>query len=74
MQLLTRILQIYSINGFTGVPEPGVKKNSMAVDIPADVNQSGFVAGISDGGHGIVDEVPEAEDDDEDETETFDGI
>ncbi|KAG6876186.1 hypothetical protein C0992_000548 [Termitomyces sp. T32_za158] len=74
-QLCTRIYQIYSINGFTGVPKPGVKKGSMVTDLPGDSNQTVEIR--VDSGEGRVeidDQVPQDEEDDDDAIDDFNGI
>ncbi|KAG6884740.1 hypothetical protein C0992_005852 [Termitomyces sp. T32_za158] len=69
--LLTRIAQIYSLPGFTGVPQPGVKKGSMPVDT---VTQNVAVAEPANSSDIQHDPVPEVEDDDDDEVEALNGI
>ncbi|KAG6883306.1 hypothetical protein C0992_009118 [Termitomyces sp. T32_za158] len=67
-KLLDRISQIYSLEGFTGVPGPGIKKDSMMVDTQVQSNGPVEIASS------IPDQVPEVEDDDDDEVEALDGI
>ncbi|KAG6895281.1 hypothetical protein C0992_002165 [Termitomyces sp. T32_za158] len=73
-QLLTRILQIYSLPGFTGIPRPGVKKDTMQVDGQSQTDEVLESGSNSSSQRRFDDVVPEVEEDDDEEVEAINGI
>ncbi|KAG6884525.1 hypothetical protein C0993_010381 [Termitomyces sp. T159_Od127] len=65
--LLARISHLYSLEGFTSVPGPGIKKGSMRVDNAVQGTKSAEVVD-----NAVDDHIPEVEEEDDNDVEALD--
>ncbi|KAG6881776.1 hypothetical protein C0992_000218, partial [Termitomyces sp. T32_za158] len=74
-QLLHRIMQIYALPGFTGIPQPGIKKGCMRVDSSGGNEAADLEAAeIPNGQVDLNDSPPDGEEEDDDEVQAFDAV